>query len=476
MRFLRELFRLGGVVDPVTADEARALQDFAERRPVQMDERQYKVEMPMALGLALVATGLALADHSHLRPGVALVLIVALAIVQRVDFEVGSGYTVPTQLVFVPMLFLLPAGVIPSAVAIAMVIDRLPDVLRGRVHQERLVVSVSDAWFSVGPALVFLIANAGPPSAGDWPLYLTALVAQFVFDGAASWVRAGAGLGNDVIAHVRELRIVWTVDALLAPIGLLAATTATTWGVMGFLLVVPLAVLLRVFAGERHARLAQALELSSAYRRVALLLGDLIGDDDEYTGAHSKGVVGLSIAIADELEVGPEERYLVEFGALLHDVGKIAIPKAIINKPGELDDAEWAIMKTHTIEGQRMLDQVGGSLQGVGLVVRASHEAWDGGGYPDGLVAEQIPLAARIVACADAFSAMTTNRSYRAAMSCDVAIAELRRCSGTQFDPRVADAVIAVVSRPGGADSPDSATAGELAELSVVAEGQSVSV
>jgi HD-GYP domain-containing protein (c-di-GMP phosphodiesterase class II) len=147
--------------------------------------------------------------------------------------------------------------------------------------------------------------------------------------------------------------------------------------------------------------------------------------------------------------VDASERQLVEFGALLHDVGKITIPKSIINKPGPLDEEEWAVMKTHTIEGQRMLDRVGGTLRGVGVVVRASHEAWDGTGYPDGLAGTEIPLAARIVACADAFSAMTTDRSYRMALPREEAIAELRRCAGTHFDPDVAAATIAVVERFG---------------------------
>ena len=101
---------------------------------------------------------------------------------------------------------------------------------------------------------------------------------------------------------------------------------------------------------------------------------------------------------------------------MLHDIGKIHIPDAIINKPGPLDEEEWAMMKTHTVEGQRMLDRVGGFLGSVGMVVRASHERFDGAGYPDGLTGEEIPLAARIVAVCDAFNAMTTTRSYRQAM------------------------------------------------------------
>jgi HD-GYP domain-containing protein (c-di-GMP phosphodiesterase class II) len=146
------------------------------------------------------------------------------------------------------------------------------------------------------------------------------------------------------------------------------------------------------------------------------------------------------------------QRRRVEFGALLHDIGKIAVPKEIVNKPGPLDDAEWAVIRTHTVEGQRMLERVGGLMADVGVVVRASHERWDGGGYPDGLAGEGIPVEARIVCCCDAFSAMTTNRPYRPAMPVADALDELRRCAGTQFDPAMVTALVAVVDRREGID------------------------
>jgi HD-GYP domain-containing protein (c-di-GMP phosphodiesterase class II) len=104
------------------------------------------------------------------------------------------------------------------------------------------------------------------------------------------------------------------------------------------------------------------------------------------------------------------------------------------------------VMKTHTIEGQRMLDRVGGLLADVGVVVRASHERWDGGGYPDGLRGEAIPLAARIVSACDAYNAMTTDRTYRKALPVEVAARELQANAGTQFDPAVVDALLAVVA------------------------------
>ena len=106
-------------------------------------------------------------------------------------------------------------------------------------------------------------------------------------------------------------------------------------------------------------------------------------------------------------------------------------------------------MKTHTVVGQEMLNRVGGLLENVGWVVRASHERFDGGGYPDGLAGCEIPLAARIIIVCDSFNAMTTTRPYRAAMPVSEAVAELRRCSGTQFDPNVVDALLAVIGDPG---------------------------
>jgi HD-GYP domain-containing protein (c-di-GMP phosphodiesterase class II) len=210
-------------------------------------------------------------------------------------------------------------------------------------------------------------------------------------------------------------------------------------------MVIPLAAVLAVLSRERETRIEHALELSRAYQGTAMLLGDVVEADDAYTGSHSRGVVELSRAVADRLGLDSRRRRNIEFAALLHDVGKIAVPKEIINKPGPLDEEEWKIMHLHTIEGEAMLDRVGGVLTEVGRIVRSSHEHFDGSGYPDGLAGEEIPIEARIVTCCDAFSAMTTTRSYRRAMSQDVALAELRGCAGTQFDPEVVAALVAVV-------------------------------
>ena len=140
--------------------------------------------------------------------------------------------------------------------------------------------------------------------------------------------------------------------------------------------------MLAVLSHERQARIGQALELSEAYQGTALLLGDVVEADDAYTGSHSRGVVELSLGVADKLGLDLHQMRDVEFAALLHDVGKIAVPKEIINKDGPLDDEEWAIMRRHTIEGEEMLSRVGGVLSEVGRIVRSSHEHYDGSGYP----------------------------------------------------------------------------------------------
>jgi HD-GYP domain-containing protein (c-di-GMP phosphodiesterase class II) len=136
--------------------------------------------------------------------------------------------------------------------------------------------------------------------------------------------------------------------------------------------------------------------------------------------------------------------------AELHDVGKVAVPDAILSKPGPLSDAEWGFMREHTIVGDRILSAAP-ALEGAAKLVRASHERYDGSGYPDRLRGEQIPLGARIVAVCDAFHAMTSDRPYRPALSVREALDELQRCAGAQFDPRVVNAFAVMVNGARGA-------------------------
>jgi putative nucleotidyltransferase with HDIG domain len=337
-------------------------------------------------------------------------------------------------------------GLVPLLVAGALVLAQLPDLVRGRVPASRVLSAPANAWFAIGPAAVFVWLEHGDDVFSRPAVLLAAIAAQIVCDFGASATREQLLEGVTLRELVEESRDVWMIDLALTPLGLLLAqASAKEWWAV--LLVAPLFGLLKRFSAERRVRLEQLIELNDAYRGTALVLGDIVEADDTYTGEHTRGVVQLALEVARELGLDSLRCRTVEFGALLHDVGKIAVPKEIINKAGPLDDGEWAIIRTHTIEGQRLLDRVGGIMREVGQVVRGSHERWDGGGYPDGLVGEQIPLESRIVSTCDAFNAMTTTRSYREAMPTAEAIAELQRCTGAQFDPQVVDAVLRVVAR-----------------------------
>jgi HD-GYP domain-containing protein (c-di-GMP phosphodiesterase class II) len=395
--------------------------------------------------LVIAAALLLLYDSTATAPPLlVLALVGAYALAYNVDFEVGPGLAVATQLVFVPMLFLLPLQLVPLCVAAGVMLGNVLELAEGRIRLERVLGRFGEATYSLGPVLVLAAAGVSSPAdATPWVL-LVALAAQFAFDFVHAATHARIALGISPRVFVRDLSVAWAVDAALAPVGYLAALAAADHPA-AFLLVLPLVALLRTFARERRARVDHALELSHAYRGTALLLGDVVEADDSYTGSHSRDVVSLSVAVADELRLDARARRDTEFVALLHDVGKIRIPNEIINKPGPLTPEERALVETHTLIGEEMLDKVGGVLGNVGHLVRSCHERYDGGGYPDGLAGERIPLVARIVCCCDAYNAITTDRPYRAGRSAQEALAELQRCAGTHFDPRVVDALARVV-------------------------------
>ena len=374
-----------------------------------------------------------------------MLALVGLAIASRVVFQVGSCYTMPLQLAFVPALFVLPPALVPLVVAAALLVGRSVDVAQGTRRPSRLLNALGDSWFSLGPATVLVLADSPEAGAAGVGVLVAALAAQLLVDALASRARETLHGGASLAEQLSQSGWIYFVDLLLSPLGFALALAAEVEPA-AIVLTWPLFLLLRVFARERDERLASLLELSEAYRGTARVLGEVVEHDDAYTAAHIRGVAELAIGVAADLELTAEQRRLVEFGALLHDVGKIAIPNDIIQKPGPLSDTEWQVIKTHTIEGQRMLDRIGGLMRSVGEVVRASHERYDGRGYPDGLAGTRIPIESRIVFCCDAYNAMTTDRVYRPALSVAEALAELRANAGTQFDPDVVEALVARVT------------------------------
>jgi putative nucleotidyltransferase with HDIG domain len=187
-------------------------------------------------------------------------------------------------------------------------------------------------------------------------------------------------------------------------------------------------------AGEAHAQRLAALT-------------DRLESRDGYASDHTTAVSLLAVAIGRELGLRKDELAAVELGALLHDVGKLEVPEKILNKPAALTRLEWRKMRRHVEWGERLLHRLV-DMPAVLAVVRWHHERWDGGGYPDGKRGEQIPLAARIVAVADAFQAIIEERPYRGGRTEEDALAEIRRHAGSQFDPKCVEALRHVVGDP----------------------------
>ncbi|HEV3478210.1 MAG TPA: diguanylate cyclase [Gaiellaceae bacterium] len=576
---------------PLRADEhlVAEARDRRAKRPSTRD-----LWTSVALGGSFVAVAIAIAAMlpSERAPSLFLValLVGAYALLSRVELEVGPGAAVPTQLVFVSMLFIVPLPLVPLCVAAGYVLGALPEYLGRRLHPARLPVLVGSSWFAIGPTVVLALFAADTPTWRDAPIYVAALAAQFGLDFTSSAVRARVVFGHATRTLLPSFAWAGAVDAFLAVAGLGAVVGETG----AFLVMVSFAALLALLARDRRVRIDRAVAFDRAYRgaldeahrdeltglgnRRKLLAdlerafaeadgsgdqilviydlngfkyyndsfghpaGDVLlqrlarklagavegcgssyrlgGDEfcvlaavptdtvealiDATTAALSEEGDGFSISTcfgavflpseaadssaalrkADQrlyaqkhatklgrgrphevllealFERDPELREHVHdvahlcaavgtrlglhgdaleeliIAAQLHDVGKIGIPDAVLHKRGPLDEGELTLIRQHTVIGQRIL-AAAPTLHGVGTIVRATHERWDGEGYVDGLIGDAIPLAARVIAVCDTFAAITSDRPYRAAMTVEQAFRELRRCAGTQFDPEV---------------------------------------
>jgi len=734
-----------------------------ERRERRASQRELLVDAVAAVLFIAVAGALLLtAGVTHPRAGefgpftgTAVLLIAVYALVGRIEFPVGAGYVVPTQLILVPMLLVLPPAAVPLAVGAGMVLGNTVDWAFGRVPPRRVLSAVPDAWHAVGPAVVLLLAGSPLIGVDQLPLLALAIAAGCLLDLTCSLARMRlAGVVPELDLHIRVIAVVWAVDLCLAPLGFLAAIS-TRRHPAAIVLVLPLVFLLWLLARDRTQRIDKAhqrlklveqerVRLQSAVRRLgdafaaklelgslleillhgsieavdaaagrlelaggaspvqlsvgvdgwldamrpevagnssaegpvqigqagvwrlnvpmliaasprelagslwlvragrafeedeialmselvskaelaaaeiiahhaireeamtdaltglgnrrrltadlraafeendetagpSLLLlfdldgfkayndtfGHLAGDElltrlgqrlsravdgvgrayrlggDEFcahldlagadpdrlistaagaltetgpeftisaslgvvllpqeaddtaraltladermyankrgrsTGAgcqasevllrtmrakqpeldqHAGHVAELATRVARRLALTGEAVDEVSRAAQLHDIGKVGIPDAILNKDDALADSEWEFIRNHTILGERIL-QGAPALRPIARLVRASHERWDGTGYPDRLRGDEIPLGARIVSVCDAYEAMTTDRTYRPAVSPELACQELRHCAGGQFDPGVVDAFLAVMA-DGAEDGP----------------------
>ena len=204
------------------------------------------------------------------------------------------------------------------------------------------------------------------------------------------------------------------------------------------------ALVRKALRAENQLAEERRLELEQSYLTTIEALAATLDAKDRHTEAHSRETAALARAVGSRLGLGEEQLRFLEYGALLHDIGKIGIPGYVLNKPGPLDDEETAIMREHPVIGERIVASVP-FLNRIRPVVRAEHERWDGGGYPDGLEGERIPVEARIIHACDAFQAMSSDRPYRQARPRDWILEEIEAQSGRQFDPRVAEALLQVI-------------------------------
>ena len=234
------------------------------------------------------------------------------------------------------------------------------------------------------------------------------------------------------------------------------------WGLPNMMALVPVGVVmvLAVQGGDRpwllilfylpimvsKYSLDKYMELRSAYREMAVALSNAIDARDSYTRGHSERVADYAAQLAAALKLPEDQIDTIKYVGLLHDVGKVGIRDAIMKKQGTFTLDEYEEMKSHASLGADML--AGLKFLGKGQDwVLYHHERWDGHGFPKGLSGQEIPLEARILACADSFDAMTTDRPYKAKMDLDAAKRELQRCSGTQFDPKVVEAMVKVIAK-----------------------------
>ncbi|HZD73892.1 MAG TPA: HD-GYP domain-containing protein [Actinomycetota bacterium] len=196
----------------------------------------------------------------------------------------------------------------------------------------------------------------------------------------------------------------------------------------------------------RSAELEEALRrLEESHLDMVKTLAFVVEAKDPTTRAHLDRTHDYAAALAEIVDADLASDHCLRYGFLLHDVGKVGVPEAILNKPGPLDEEEWLIMRMHPEMGVQMVSGIK-SLGPAVEVIRSHHERWDGGGYPSGLVGEQIPLSARIFSVCDAFDAMTSDRPYRAALPFEQAVDQIMAGAGTQFDPAMAEAFISITN------------------------------
>jgi HD-GYP domain-containing protein (c-di-GMP phosphodiesterase class II) len=306
-----------------------------------------------------------------------------------------------------------------------------------------------------GDGVLRLVAGAGP-LAEVMTEFL--VVAQPLHEGVNGRVaRSGS---TALVLDTREDADYIVRDPLTDPRSELSApifVDGSVWGVLNLEAPGPGAfgeadaVLVEAVAASLGAALHRAglvADLERTFTTTLAALTSTVEAKDDYTATHGEDVAGLAERVALRLGLTPAQARDVRYAALLHDLGKVAVPSEILLKPGPLTDDEWVLMRSHAAVGGDLVGRIP-AFAHLAPAVRASHERWDGGGYPDGLAGEDIPLAARLIAACDTFDAIVTARPYRLARTPLEAASELRRVAGSQLDARAVSALLAELGLDG---------------------------
>ena len=345
--------------------------------------------------------------------------VAAVAFVTAATVNVGSSFIGAPQFDFRAIVIIGILSYVGAVVSWFFPWHRLP-------VERFLVVIVLPGLALLG----FMLMYTGGVHSHILPLF----VAPAVFMAAAYGFRAGAAIAIFTAATATLPLFVNGWDSYYARtvVVLAAATVLCAY--------IP-AQVRRALLSEYETRRRQQEE---SYVATIGALAAVLDAKDRYTEAHSRETAELAVKVGKRLGLQGEQRRLLEYGALLHDIGKIGIPGYILQKPGPLTPEEFAVMREHPVIGERILASVP-FLAPLGPIVRAEHERWNGTGYPDGLKGEEIPIEARIIHACDAFHAMASDRAYRKALPPEEIMAEFRKESAQQFDPRVVEVMLQVI-------------------------------
>lgn len=351
-----------------------------------------------------------------------------------------GGYVTVSYAIFLSSLILFPLGVTLTAVALSGLI------IFGKVALEQPLYK---RVFNASQYVLSLAAAHGAMNffdlssfQFDWKSLLQYLIAASVFlviNITIVSIALGMIFGKSPWAiWVSNIR--WSVPNFMAlvPLGFLLALLYDKYG--------PLAVVLLFIPllASRHS-FQLYIDMRDNYLNTVEALVQALEAKDTYTSGHSARVGKLAVTIAEELEMSDDQIESLKYAAVLHDVGKIGVSEIILNKEGKLLDSEWEAIRSHPVMGQTIIKSIK-FLFDIGQVVRHHHERFDGNGYPDGIKGLEIPLESRIIAVADTYDAITSDRSYRKGSTHDEAIAELNRVAGSQLDPKIVEIFCNVVT------------------------------